>query len=221
MGKRILLVEGRGDQHVMWNLFEVRAIPDQFAVACPRSEEDTDEGGGVERLLDSIPWQVAAADLERLAVVVDANDKGPDSRWQSIRDRLFNRGYEGLPAEHSPDGTVVELSLRPDTPRTIRFAVWIMPDNRSTGMLEDFVAGLIHEDDAMLPFVDGFLESIPPDERRFQDAHRPKARIHCWLAVSARPGRPMGQAIKADRYLDANHPSVEPFLNWISRALVD
>jgi hypothetical protein len=96
-----------------------------------------------------------------------------------------------------------------------------MPDNQSPGMLEDFVAGMIHDGDEMLRRVDGFLDSIPPDERRFSDARQPKARVHCWLAVSERPGRPMGQAIKADSCLDATHPSVGPFLEWIDRALVD
>jgi hypothetical protein len=95
-----------------------------------------------------------------------------------------------------------------------------MPDNQSRGMLEDFVTGMIHEEDEMLPRVNGFLDSIPDGQRRFTTAHRSKARIHCWLAVSERPGRPMGQAIKADQSLDANDPSVGPFLDWINRALV-
>jgi hypothetical protein len=96
-----------------------------------------------------------------------------------------------------------------------------MPDNRSPGMLEDFVVRLIREDDRTLPFVDRFLDSIPADQRRFSPTHRPKARIHSWLAVSDIPGRPMGQAITADRLLDGKHPSVSPFIAWIRRALLD
>lgn len=220
MWERVLLVEGKDDLHVMTNLFEVRNVPDTFQVRCPGSEPDEIENGGVDKLLDSIPYRLASSELERLAVVVDANDKGPGAGWDAIRQRLAAAGHDGVPKAHSPEGTIVELSLRPGTPRSVRFGVWIMPDNRSLGMLEDFFAGLIREDDEMIPFVDRFLGSIPTDQRRFVPAHQPKARVHSWLAVSERPGRPMGQAIKADRQLDANSPAVEPFLKWINDALI-
>jgi len=232
-GTRILLVEGDDDQHVAWNLFRARDVPFPFYVLRPRDEPDiripgrvilglatADEEHGDRALLDSIPARLDTSDLERLAVVVDANDKGPKARWDAIRQRLENEGYSDLPKSPDQAGTVIDLpGVRGRRP--VRFGAWIMPDNQSLGMLEDFVAGMIHEGDEMLSRVDGFLESIPPDERRFSDAHQPKARVHCWLAVSERPGRPMGQAIKADSHLDANHPSVRPFLEWIGRALVD
>ncbi|NQT15489.1 MAG: hypothetical protein HQ582_22215 [Planctomycetes bacterium] len=227
MGKRVLLVEGQDDQHVMWNLFEVRGVTVTFTVERPKGEEDVQEdgheatSGGDTVLLDSIRRWLLESDLECLAVVIDANDKGPAARWQAVRDRLARAGYNKVPNVLSPEGTVFELSLRPRTPRSVRFGAWIMPDNRSTGMLEDFVTALIRKDDPMFPLVDHFLESIPSPQRRFRPQHRPKARIHTWLAVGERPGRPMGQAIKADAQLDANHPTVQPFLNWIQAALVD
>ena len=31
----------------------------------------------------------------------------------------------------------------------------------------------------------------------------------------------MGQAIKADEHLDENHPSVQPFLDWVNRTLIE
>jgi hypothetical protein len=226
MGERVLLVEGQDDQHVMWNLFAVREVPERFKVERPLadrvSEEDReDEGnGGDTVLLDSIPWWLLRSDLECLAIVLDANDKGPEARWQSIRMRLLNQGYDEIPEKHSHNGTVFRLSLRPQTPRSIRFGVWIMPDNRSEGMLEDFVARLIGEGDGMLPLVERFLKSIPANQRRFKKQHEPKARIHSWLAVSERPGQPMGQAIKAGRHLDANSPEVQPFLDWLTAVLV-
>ena len=221
MGKRILLVEGNDDKHVMWNLFGVRNIAECFTVECPKSEIAEEEAGGVEGLLESIPYWLASSDLERLAIVIDANAVGVGARWQAIRHRLENAGYDGLPAGLSRDGTVFDLSLKPRTPRSVRVSIWIMPDNQSNGMLEDFVASMIHDDDEMLPRVNDFLTSIPQEHRRFSPAHQSKARLHTWLAVSERPGRPMGQAIKAESHLDANHASVEPFLAWIRKALVD
>ncbi len=222
MGQRILLVEGKDDFHVAQNLFKIRDVPEVFQVKTPAgNEEKTAEG--IEALLESIPAWLLRTGLERLAVVLDANDKGPAARWQSIRARLINRGYRGsdIPEQHQPAGTVFDLSVLAGVPRSVRFAAWIMPDNRSVGMVEDFVAGLIRADDAMLSRVNQFLGAIPVSERRFSPSHLPKARIHTWLTVSECPGRPMGHAIQWDRSLDARHPSVQPFLDWVHKALID
>jgi hypothetical protein len=222
----------------MWNLFEVRRLPD-FHVLRPgdepggkyaghvirgRDAREGEEGGGDTKLLDSIPARLDASGLERLAVVIDAdyekNGKGVQSRWDSIRGQLAAEGYESLPKSPNTNGTVCNLPAVHGR-KPICFGVWIMPNNRSEGMLEDFVAGLIHEDDDMLPIVDNFLGSISDEKRRFKEIHRAKARVHTWLAVSEKPGRPMGQAIKADRQLDANHPAVQPFLDWVQQALIE
>jgi hypothetical protein len=221
MGKRILLVEGKDDQHVMWNLLEVRDVPGVFNVERTGEEPPDQDDGGVDKLIEAIPRWLLESDLERLAVVLDANDKGPTARWTAIRNRLTRRGYGDIPSSLEENGVVFDLSLEPTTPRAVRFAAWIMPNNRSVGMLEDFVICLIREDDSMLPFVDRFLDSIPVKQRRFSQSHHSKARIHSWLAVSERPGRPMGQALKADRQFDPGHPSVELFLKWMRAALVD
>jgi hypothetical protein len=222
MGQRIMLVEGNDDFHVAQILFQVREVPEVFQVKIPGGNAEK-AVGGIEALLESIPAWLLRTDLERLAVVLDANDKGPAARWGSIRSRLINKGYRDseIPERHQQAGTVFDLSSLAGIPRSVRFAAWIMPDNRSAGMVEDFVAGLIRGGDAMLPRVEQFLETIPGPERRFSHSHLPKARIHTWLAVSEHPGRPMGHAIQWDRNLDAIHPSVQPFLDWVHKALID
>lgn len=219
MAERVLLVEGKDDLHVMQNLFMVRGIPEPFVVETPNPSGSDEDSGGVERLLESIPTRLRTADLERLAVVIDGNDN-PIGRWQAVRQRLADTGVNNIPQVHSDSGTVVDLLLPPEPRRPIRFGAWIMPDNRSKGMIEDFVARMIREDDDMLPVVDGFLESIPEKLRRFSPAHRPKARIHTWLAVQEGPGKPMGLAIGAKKYLDTNKKAVQPFLDWVTNVLI-
>lgn len=219
MGKRVLLVEGKNDQHVMWNLFDVRQIAEVFEVECPESLRDPDQSGGIDKLLDAVPRRLLDSDLERLAIVMDANNKGPKARWDAIRSRLLNEGYKEVP-KNMPEEGVVELSLRPRTPRSVRLAVWVMPDNQSQGMIEDFVAQMIRDDDDVLPLVDDFLASIPEDQQRFSPNHQSKARIHSWLAIQERPGRPMGQAIGAKKHLDPDRPAVDSFLQWINHALI-
>ena len=94
-----------------------------------------------------------------------------------------------------------------------------MPDNQMPGMLEDFLAFLIPAGDPLLPRVDDFLEGIPRP-RLFNDAHLPKARIHCWLALQKVPGRPFGVAMM-EKWLDAESHTADPFVRWLREALVD
>lgn len=234
MGTSVLLVEGDDDQHVMWNLSDIWEVSD-IHVLRPGDKPGSDgpgrvsrvagdeQGGGVERLLDSIPSRLIESDLDRLAVVVDADyakyGHGPKSRWNAIRGQLAKEGYKDLPKSLEANGTVIPLPAVGGR-KPIRFGVWIMPNNRSEGMLEDFVADMIPKEDEALSLVDPFLGSIPKKEWRFTDIHRTKARIHTWLAVSKQPGLRMGQAIKADSRLNANHPTVKPFLDWIQRVFV-
>ena len=204
MASRVLLVEGTDDFHVMLALRKFHGMEQFFAV------EKTD---GIDRLLETVPVRLrTASELERLAVVMDADER-LQSRWQQLRDRVVAAGYADMPAALDPRGTVVTLHDGK------RFGVWIMPNNTLPGILEDFVSFLVPPDDDLVPFVDQFLDSIPPPPRRFPLSRRAKARIHSWLAIQEEPGKPMGQAITA-RYLDAQAAWGGPFLQWLKAALV-
>jgi len=204
--KRILLVEGKDDQHVVYAIRKSHAIPAEAFKVEPL------EGDG--NLLDAIPGKIKEPNVTRLAVVLDADEKGIDHRWDQLKQRLGQTfSPVALPKHPSPDGTHCFI---PDGPF---FSVWLMPDNRQPGMLEDFLAFLIPDGDELLPRVDGFLAGLPRP-RRFQDVHLPKARLHCWLALQDEPGRPFGTAITA-RYLHADREVVQPFVQWLRKALVD
>ncbi|HUY89915.1 MAG TPA: DUF3226 domain-containing protein [Pirellulales bacterium] len=202
MGSRFLLVEGLDDKHVMWALLKAHGVPETFRV---------EELGGVDELLTSVPLRLRiASDLERLAVILDA-DEDAQTRWHALRDRIRSIGFD-VPDHPKAEGTVVELSSG------VRFGAWIMPNNEIPGMLESFLAFLVPENDDLLPTVDSFLSGIV--RPRFEESHLPKARIHSWLAVQKEPGKPLGQSITA-RYLDAGAPVIVPFLAWLRAALVD
>jgi hypothetical protein len=201
---RLLLVEGRDDQHVIYALRDAHNIPDVF---------DVTGKDGIDPLLESIPVELKASDRERLAVIVDA-DENLSARWDQLRYRINKAVSLELPKEPSPEGTILQI---PDGPR---LGIWIMPDNQVSGLLEHFLAFLIPQGDSLLPLVDSFLASIPAALRRFSSGHSAKARIHSWLALQKEPGKPLGQAITY-RYLEAKAEVVQPFLKWLRAALVD
>ncbi len=203
-GKRILLVEGKDDRHVVYAIRDYNGIPDVFEV---RDKDDD------VQLLDSIPVELKGSDLERLAVILDA-DEGVVHRWEQLNHRFGNIPGVSLPKNPNPQGTIIHI------PDGLLFGVWLMPDNLLSGMLENFLAFLVPNNDRLLPRVDQFLSDIPIDLRLFPDIHLPKARIHSWLAIQKEPGKRLGTAITA-RYLDASRDVVQPFVKWLRAALVD
>jgi hypothetical protein len=202
--KRRLLVEGKDDKHVVWGLCESYGMPQTF---------DVEDAEGVDPLLDLVSVQLRGSGIERVGVVADA-DSEVASRWASIRDLLRTSGYEDVPVAPKADGTILVQEGKPVV------GVWLMPDNTTTGMLEDFIASLIPAGDALLSRAAVTIDSIPAEERRFSAVHRSKALVHTWLAWQEHPGSPMGQAI-GKRDLDAQAPQAQRFVTWLRRLMVD
>ena len=81
--------------------------------------------------------RLGASGLEALGVVVDANGDAA-IRWNDLRAWCGNE-FSDLPDQIPAVGLEVEHS------GGSRFGIWIMPDNRFRGMLEDWLVGLIPE----------------------------------------------------------------------------
>ena len=200
-----LLVEGGKDKRVIPYLIEANGVTWESGGAPIVHIEDL---GGVEEFLKPgfLEAELRASELEVLGVIVDANgDAG--ARWNQVKAR-YTSEFPELP-ERIPAGGLVEVHADGQ-----RFGVWIMPDNRFSGMLEDFLAGLIPED--ARPLHDFAKEAVSEAAERdapFRAAHRTKAEIHTWLAWQDEPGKQLHEAVH-HRVLDANMPESQPFVAW-------
>jgi hypothetical protein len=199
----VLLVEGQDDKHVVSKLLFSNILMDSYTV---KDKE------GIENLLKSLPVELRASDLKRLGLIVDA-DSPLRTRWDSVANVLKVLGYDTVPATPAIGGMILRETGKPAV------GIWLMPDNRADGMLEDFVKLLIPEDDALLPIVKAALDSVPSEQRRFAQAHYSKAFIHTWLAWQEEPGVKMGAAITR-KYLREDSPIAGDFIAWV-RALLD
>jgi hypothetical protein len=180
-----LLVEGNSDLQVIKALCGWHGLSEP-AIEMPR------RGGGIEALLESVPLRLREDRLRVLGIVVDA-DRPLFSRWQALRDRLRGSGYGSVSAALPATGWI---SDERDLPRV---GVWMMPDNESPGMLEDFAARLIPAGDGLLARAEAVLQEIEDAGlNRYTPVHRSKALIHTWLAWQETPGQPLGQAITAE-----------------------
>lgn len=202
---KILLVEGTDDEHVLKHICGNRGIPHL---------DEVEKYGSVEKLIESIgvrlPLLIEEGDV--VGIVIDA-DTDISARWQSIRDRITNIGYQNVPDQPDPDGTILGPPLGTYLPR---LGVWVMPNNQTSGILEDFLRFLVPQPNPLFDHVRASVVTIPEGERRFKQLYEPKAIIHTWLAWQEYPGRPFGTAITAN-FLDPDVPEVDVLVAWLKR----
>ncbi len=202
-GKRILMVEGFDDEHVVKHICGQRQLG---------TIETIHPYGGKDPLLEGIEARLKESDIATLGIILDA-DTDLQARWQAVTARLAASGYNNIPTSPSREGTVITAppdSLLP------RVGVWLMPDNQLPGILEDFLRFLVPPGDNLLVHAEEAIDTIPTEQLKFADLKKPKARIHTWLAWQEEPGKPFGQAIAA-RYLDPNLPAADIFAAWLQR----
>lgn len=204
MARKIMLVEGTDDEHVIKHICGSHRIS--------HLDEVSPQGGAAE-LLEAIPNQLR--DLhdngDALGIVIDADDS-PRARWQSLRDIFTQAGYPNVPRRPDPNGTILESPTGTALPRA---GVWIMPDNGTPGILEDFLRFLIPDrQSALFAHAEHSVETVP--ERLFTENDTPKAVMHTWLAWQEEPGKPYGTAITA-KFMDSQLPEAQLLAGWIER----
>ena len=119
--KRVMLVEGKDDEHVVKNLCGSHHLAHL---------EEIKEHGGYTRLLEAFPVRLLESDVSALGLVIDA-DTNIASRWQSIRADIVSAGYQNVPELPVEIGLV----LNPPEDRVLpRLGVWIMPNNQLPGI---------------------------------------------------------------------------------------
>lgn len=206
--KSVLLVEGRDDQHVIWSLLEHYRVPEAFSV------NDCD---GIDNLLRDLTLRLTTPTMyKHIGVVMDA-DENLQGRYDALRNILDGTGgYDLSQVTLSERGTII----KPLDENYPSFGLWLMPDNRSFGMLEDFVMTLADKNDALMDEADTVLASLEARSlNRYTPIHRSKAKIHTYLAWQEEPGKPMGQAITS-KVLHAESDSAKIFVEWIKSLFI-
>ncbi len=196
---QILLVEGIDDKHVMFALFEKYKVNESFSVI---------DCKGVTNLFQQIPVRFKQSGIDTIGIILDA-DTDIGARWQAVKDRV-NTQFDNLPNDIPNDGLVIGNGVQ-------KLGVWIMPNNDTNGMLEDYMKFLIPDEDDLIPEVRRFTEDIESKElNRYSNIHKSKAEIHMWLALQESPGTPLGLSI-TKRYLDLDEGKTENLITWVNQ----
>ena len=191
---RVLLVEGPDDEHVVWHLSNRHEGMPDFCIL---------QKEGIDNLLDFMALEILEPGRTAVGILLDANDD-LTARWSSVVDRLREEEIQ-LPESPEAGGTILEGSPR--------IGIWLMPDNKTPGELEDFVSSMIPADDPVWPRAQGYIDGIPKEDRKFTEKKTQRAKLHAWLATREDP-RFMGAAIGAyDLEVDGSLSTT--FADWL------
>jgi hypothetical protein len=194
---KILLVEGNDDMHVVYALCEKFSVPQTFSIK---------DCKGIDNLFPEASVQFKGTNIDTVGIIIDA-DIDLSKRWRQIQLSL-SKVFSDLPKELPSDGLIYSEDDK-------KVGIWMMPNNLTSGMLEDFIRFLVPDDDLLLPKVKDFLEDIESKEQnKYKPIHRTKAEISSWLALQEDPGTPMGLSI-TKRYLTVEKDECEVFVNWL------
>ena len=167
----VLLVEGPDDKHVVQHILERYQIRLDFAV---------EDRGGVEPVLDSVGAELRVPGRQALGILVDANTD-LSARWDAVKARLLTEEI-GLPQRPVAGGTISPTGSKP------RVGVWLMPDNTSTGELEDFVVQMMPAGDPVWPMSQGYIDAISDQDRKFSRQKTQRAKLHAGWQPEKIPG---------------------------------
>jgi hypothetical protein len=225
-----LYVEGDDDLHVIWKLCEIFNVPETFKIKVPQLKDiikiddsnvdDDEKKSGIQHVFKAMEFALneGSDSIQRLGIVIDA-DENLQKQWNNVKKILRNTNYQELSELPDINGTVL---IQEDKPI---FGVWIMPDNQLHGMLEDFLSFLVPDKDTNEVWAKAVKSSQEvlqeiDKTKRFPERHLAKAQMHAYLAWQKDSGKPFGQAITA-KYLQADNPNCENFVNWLKRLFVE
>ncbi|NJL56978.1 hypothetical protein HC928_18870 [bacterium] len=201
----VLLVEGKQEVRVIPQLVEANGINWGTRANPIVYLRDYD---GYHQIVNSdvITTELQASGLSALGIMIDADDN-PQGRWQSIRQACL-KSIPDIP-EILPEKGLIHI-----TSNTVRFGVWIMPDNKMRGMLETFLAYMLPgENELLWQFSQETTQEAKRKGAPFTDSHYDKANIYTWLSWQNPPGRQLHQAVM-ERILNPQHPNAQNFISW-------
>ena len=204
----ILWVEGKDDLHAIRHLLWRHGVDcEQIPVDIKAAGNSEDESsGGRDPLLEGMQTAVMASTGRAAGFVLDA-DEVAENRWRAVCGRLEGVGLT-LPDEIPSSGYVGHAGEY-----QARVGVWLMPDNRRSGALEEFLQDLVASRDSVLQVAEESTDLAKNRGAPFPDSHRRKAVLHAWLAWQESPGLPYGSAIRA-RYFRHDSPEALAFVEW-------
>lgn len=193
----VLLLEGNDDCHIIKKFCKVSTLSINF---------DFCNCGSDNQVLAQLYALLLKNEAPKIiGVILDADDKDIDSRYKKIKDKVKDF-YKKLPKKIPENGLVHSEGKQP------KLGVWIMPNNKDNGALEEFYLELADID---TDFIDKTIQQAEEKNlTSFKPQHRNKAIMHTCFAWQNKPGMPLHAAINKIT-LDNNADIARDFKGWL------
>lgn len=214
--KNILLVEGESDKSFFEEVCKSLNIAAKIHIAPPK-----DIGGqrnskqGVLKHLPVLVQQLSDGQLTHLAVIVDADYKSEHGLGCQVT-------VEKMASILSPFG----FGLKKTNPQNAGIffqhsdglsdiGLWVMPNNRDEGMLEDWIKCCISaEEQVLFQHAEKIIADLPAP--KFKEIHRAKAEVATWLAWQKHPGRGAYFALQ-NNCIDSECEPFRQLASWLKQ----
>ena len=196
---RLLLVEGWIDKSIMRPIIARNPQLSELDICIK-------DCGGIDALVKDIRLILKGDNIDILGIIADANNN-LTKHWEDIKNIICQVEEKEIIPPDSPDTSGTIINSIP------RIGIWLMPDNKSCGEIEDFFAGLIPDNDPVWPRSESYIDGIPENHRNFPSAKIVKAKTYAWVAARRRPGL-IGTAMSSCS-LDLNKETYKSFVRWI------
>ena len=228
MEDAVLLVEGRCDVVFFQNLcclLDIQGISIKIPGDC---DVENIRGGGVSKIPKVLPdllQEIEDGHIKKLAVVADADHTGISGgfseRWSQLTAPIKEVGYTiSLPPDQAYEGN---LFKHPEGLPPV--GLWLMPDHKNDGMLENLVKQIVCEgqQNDILDKAEKCLDELPVKlfEPQGRQHHRAKATVYTWLAWQEKPGQSLTSTINPQKpeknLINLQSPEMQGFINWLKK----
>lgn len=213
--KNILLVEGEADRSFFEALCKSLQLAVEVKVSTPRDtgQFKNTKQAALAAVQNTYLSQLQDGQTERLAIVIDADqvaDGGGFANMLARLNALFGPAGYAAPSISGP-GLVFA-----HTDGLHSIGAWVMPDNASDGMLEDWVQSSLHPNEAaLMQHAKQSIDQIPGGPK-FKVLRRTKAEVATWLAWQDDPDHGLWQAVKPG-LLDESAPQFQAMKAWLEK----
>ena len=154
--------------------------------------------------------QYKVDEIEIIAIIVDA-DADFNQRWTDIKQHFLSLEPSiTLPTDIDKNGLI-------HFENDITFGIWIMPNNKSEGMLENFMENLVPKEDQLFIKVKSTITEIEAQQlNRYKPIHKSKATMRTWLALQNPPNGKIELLIE-DNLLTTNNETCNTFVAWLNK----
>ncbi|EPC9414987.1 DUF3226 domain-containing protein [Klebsiella variicola] len=223
MKKNILLVEGSNDKAFFEKICKKHGLNYTVQVSNPVDFVPSGKGGfnskqGVINSLKTLLPLLEDADsaINKIAIILDADVTGDNNGgFSSAIKQIEVKAEEFKYNKHTHCNPGIEFKHSDKNMHAL--GVWVMPDNKSDGTIENWIKDKIIESERELfNHACDVVSKLPVT--KFSDNSIAKAELATWLSWQNQPGRTVAYTLKDDNELiDINDVKYQGFISWLTR----